>query len=101
MTDNPNPKGLTAYMNIITMRATLQGFIVFVSVPRYLKLLHASTHIFSLSFDFADKFAAAGAEMVKWINEGSLKVQYHIIEGLQKAPEALPLLFSGGNTGKL
>lgn len=27
--------------------------------------------------------------------------KFHIVEGLEKAPEALPLLFTGGNTGKL
>lgn len=25
----------------------------------------------------------------------------HIVEGLDKAPEALPMLYTGGNTGKL
>ena len=27
--------------------------------------------------------------------------KFHIVEGLEKAPEVLPLLFTGGNTGKL
>jgi hypothetical protein len=27
--------------------------------------------------------------------------KFHIVRGLEKAPEALPLLFTGGNTGKL
>jgi len=27
--------------------------------------------------------------------------KFHIVEGLEKAPEALPLLFTGGNIGKL
>jgi len=39
--------------------------------------------------------------MIQWIQEGKLKVKYHIVEGLEKAPETLPLLYNGGNTGKL
>ena len=35
------------------------------------------------------------------IQEGSLKRQFHVVEGIEKCPEALPLLFSGGNIGKL
>lgn len=35
------------------------------------------------------------------IQEGSLKRQFHVVEGIEKCPEALSLLFSGGNTGKL
>ena len=27
--------------------------------------------------------------------------KFHIVEGLEKAPEAFSLLFNGGNTGKL
>ena len=33
--------------------------------------------------------------------EGRIVRKFHIVEGLEKAPGALPLLFTGGNTGKL
>jgi NADPH-dependent curcumin reductase CurA len=33
--------------------------------------------------------------------EGKLKHAEHIVVGLEHAPEALNLLFTGGNTGKV
>ncbi len=55
----------------------------------------------SRRFDYADRFPEALTDLSKWISEGRLTRKYHIVEGLEKAPESLPLLFSGGNTGKL
>ncbi|KII90023.1 hypothetical protein PLICRDRAFT_159323 [Plicaturopsis crispa FD-325 SS-3] len=74
------PKGLTSYMNLISQRAKLQGFIV---------------------FDYADQYQAAREDMAKWLGDGSVKRKFHIVEGLEQAPKALPMLFTGGNTGKL
>ena len=37
----------------------------------------------------------------EWIQKGSLKRKFHIVHGLDATPGALPLLYSGGNTGKL
>lgn len=51
--------------------------------------------------DYASQFAEAEREMAQWIMEGNLKRKYHVVEGLTKAPEAINLLFTGGNTGKL
>ena len=52
-------------------------------------------------FDYAKRFPAAHEELAKWVKGGKLKRKFHVVEGLDKAPEALPLLFTGGNTGKL
>ena len=41
------------------------------------------------------------AEMAGWLAEGKIKSSEHIVEGLEHAPEALNLLFTGGNTGKV
>lgn len=41
------------------------------------------------------------ADLGKWIAEGRIARKYHIVQGLEKAPAALPLLFTGDNTGKL
>lgn len=47
------------------------------------------------------RFPAAKLEMAGWIAEGKFKSSEHIVEGLEKAPDALNLLFSGRhNTGK-
>jgi len=48
-----------------------------------------------------DRFPEAVRDLSKWIAEGRIVRKFHIVGGLEKAPEALPLLFTGGNTGKL
>ncbi|KAK0450171.1 hypothetical protein EV421DRAFT_2032304 [Armillaria borealis] len=74
---NERPKGLKNYLTLISQRAKMQGFIV--QVPS----------LFSV------------AEISKGLGDGSLKRKFHIVEGLEHAPAALPMLFSGQNNGKL
>ncbi|KAH7102369.1 NAD(P)-binding protein [Auriculariales sp. MPI-PUGE-AT-0066] len=78
--NNTAPKGLTGYMNLISQRGTLQGFIV---------------------FDYINRYSEAQEEIAKWVKEGKLKRKFHIVDGLENAPATLPLLYNGGNTGKL
>ena len=40
-------------------------------------------------------------QMGAWIAEGKIKFRTHVVEGLENAPDALNLLFTGGNTGKV
>jgi hypothetical protein len=51
--------------------------------------------------DYSARFPEALRDIGKWISEGRIIRKYHIVEGLESAPESLPLLFTGGNTGKL
>ena len=51
--------------------------------------------------DYAKEYPIAMKAITGWIREGSLKRKFHIVNGLDAAPSALPLLYSGGNTGKL
>ncbi|KAJ3506639.1 hypothetical protein NLJ89_g6756 [Agrocybe chaxingu] len=75
------PKGLQSYMNLISQRAKIQGFIV---------------------MDYASEYPTAIAELSKGLQSGAIKRKFHIVEGgIEQAPVALPMLFSGGNTGKL
>jgi len=74
------PKGISNYMNLIVRRAKIEGFVV---------------------SDYTARFPEALRELGKWISEGHIIRKYHIVEGLESAPKALPLLFTGGNTGKL
>ncbi|KAH7908459.1 hypothetical protein BJ138DRAFT_1181744 [Hygrophoropsis aurantiaca] len=74
------PKGLTGYLNLISQRAKMQGFIV---------------------FDYAAQYSRARSEMAAGLADGSIKRKFHVVDGLENAPKALPMLFSGGNTGKL
>lgn len=39
--------------------------------------------------------------MAGWLADGSLQRKFHIVDGLENAPNALSMLFNGGNTGKL
>ena len=41
------------------------------------------------------------SEMAGWVAEGKVKFAVHIVDGLEQAPSALNLLFTGGNTGKV
>jgi NADPH-dependent curcumin reductase CurA len=74
------PEGISSYMNLITQRAKIEGYIV---------------------SDFVGRYPEALRELSKWISEGRLIRKYHVVEGLERAPEALPLLYTGANTGKL
>jgi NADPH-dependent curcumin reductase len=72
--------GLKNYMKIVSARATLSGIIVFDYFPR------ANEAITALG---------------NWLREGKIKYKEHIVEGLERFPEALRMLFTGDNTGKL
>ncbi|KAI0032547.1 alcohol dehydrogenase [Vararia minispora EC-137] len=78
--NSDKPTGLSAYSNLISQRASLQGFIV---------------------FDYASRYREARQEMAEWLASGKLKRRFQVVEGLENAPKALLMLYSGGNTGKL
>jgi NADPH-dependent curcumin reductase len=72
--------GPSNYMSLLVNRATMKGMLV---------------------FDYADRYAQAGAEMAGWMAEGKLKSREDIVEGLATFPETLLKLFKSENTGKL
>ncbi len=78
--NDPNPVGPRNYRNLIVRRGRMEGFII---------------------LDYFDRFPAAQAEMAGWVAEGKVKFATHIVDGLENAPAALNLLFTGGNTGKV
>ncbi len=78
--DDGPPVGPSNYLTLLVRRGRMEGFII---------------------LDYLDRFGEAQMEMAGWIAEGKIKSSEHIVEGLEKAPEALNLLFSGGNTGKV
>src|SRR5213080_4383879 len=65
---------------ILMKRLRVQGFIV---------------------IDYLPRFAEAITQLAQWMAEGKLKHRDTIVDGLERAPEALNLLFDGGNVGKL
>jgi NADPH-dependent curcumin reductase len=73
-------EGPSNYRNLIGRRGRMQGFII---------------------LDYLDRFPEAQMQMGAWIAEGKVKFTTHVVEGLENAPDALNLLFTGGNTGKV
>lgn len=78
--DDGPPTGPSNYLTLLVRRGRMEGFII---------------------LDYLDRFGGAQMEMAGWIAEGKIKSSEHIVEGLEKAPDALNLLFTGGNTGKV
>jgi NADPH-dependent curcumin reductase CurA len=72
--------GPANYSMLIIRRGRMEGFII---------------------LDYFDRFPQAQAEMGAWLAAGEIKSAEHIVEGLEHAPDALNLLFTGGNTGKV
>ncbi len=72
--------GPSNYINLLVRRGRMEGFII---------------------LDYLDRFPQAQAEMARWVAEGKVKSVEHVVEGLEHAPDALNLLFTGGNTGKV
>jgi len=72
--------GPSNYMSLLVNRASMKGMMV---------------------FDYADRYAQAGAEMAGWMAAGKLKSREDIVEGLATFPETLLKLFKSENSGKL
>jgi NADPH-dependent curcumin reductase len=64
---------------LITRRARMEGFLV---------------------LDYEKRFAEAQGALATMVLSGQLHHQEHVVGGLAHAPDALNLLFSGGNHGK-
>jgi len=74
----------------------------FVGPKNYIQLLVTTSKMQGfIVTDYAQQWPQAIQEIIGWMKEGKLKYGEHIIEGIEQAPKALPLLFSGGNDGKL
>ena len=78
--DRGGMTGPANYRSLIIRRGRMEGFII---------------------LDYLDRFPEAQAEMAGWLASGQIKATEHIVDGLHRAPEALNLLFTGGNTGKV
>jgi NADPH-dependent curcumin reductase len=50
---------------------------------------------------FASRFEEFDAILAKLFTSGKLRSRAHVVQGLENAPEALKMLFSGANRGKL
>ena len=72
--------GIRNLGQLIGKRARMEGFVV---------------------FDYHDRYAEARAWISARLHERRLRQRLHVIEGIERAPEGLSMLFRGENTGKL
>ena len=74
------PAGPANVTNLISRRGRMEGFII---------------------LDYVERFATAQLELAGWLAEGKLVHAEHVVHGLERAPEALNMLFTGANRGKV
>ena len=68
------------FSSILTQRLRVQGFVF---------------------GDYLDRISEAVADLGKWLVQGKIQYRVHVVEGLEKAPQAVNMLFDGSNEGKL
>lgn len=73
-------RGPQNYLSLITKRARMEGFLV---------------------LDYLDRFPEAQLKMFEWVLGGFIRHKEHVVDGLEHAGDALNLLFSGENSGKV
>jgi len=76
---NEDP-GLASFAQVLIKRLRVEGFII---------------------LDYGSRFMEAGQKLAMWKMAGKLKSRETIVKGLEKAPEAINMLFHGDNIGKL
>ena len=78
--DMASAAGPAGYMKLVTASSSMQGFTM---------------------KDYFHRIPEAFADLSAWIADGSLRHREHIVEGIERFPEALRMLFTGQNNGKL
>ena len=51
--------------------------------------------------EWIEEFEDASRQLGEWIQSGDLKYRETVVEGLENAPDAFKMLFTGDNFGKL
>jgi len=72
--------GLASFGQVLIKRLRVEGFII---------------------FDYVSRFMEAGQKLGMWKMTGKLESRETIVKGLEKAPDAINMLFRGDNIGKL
>jgi NADPH-dependent curcumin reductase CurA len=73
------PVGPSNYLNLLVQRGRMEGFII---------------------LDYLPRMGEAIPDLMSWIAAGRIRHHEDIIDGLERAPEALIRLFEGKNLGK-
>jgi NADPH-dependent curcumin reductase CurA len=53
------------------------------------------------TLDHWDQYERAAAQLAEWVRDGRIRHREHVLDGLDRAPEALVRLFAGDHLGKL
>jgi len=77
--DTKGTTGIRNYMNLVTKRGRMEGFII---------------------LDYFDRAMEAVGVLAGWAAEGKIKDRFDVVTGLENAPAALRRLFEGANIGK-
>ena len=78
--DMDNIHGPSAYLKLAERQSAMEGFAY---------------------FHYPELIGPAEEELRQWLHEGSIQLAEEVIDGIEKFPEALGFMFSGGNLGKL
>jgi NADPH-dependent curcumin reductase CurA len=78
--DHHKPPGPPNYLNLISRRARMEGFI---------------------SWDSWGRWGEITATLGAWVADGRLRHRSHVFEGLAAGPQALNAMFTGANIGKV
>lgn len=68
------------FRNVIMKRLRIEGFVI---------------------LDYLQRYPEYQRQLAQWMLEGRLNYRLHVVDGLDQAVEALKLLYSGGNRGKV
>jgi NADPH-dependent curcumin reductase CurA len=79
--NNTTPvRGPSNYLSLLVNHARMEGFVV---------------------TDFLSRHGEAAREMAGWLAAGRIKPRQHVVSGLESFPDALLMLYTGQNFGKL
>jgi NADPH-dependent curcumin reductase CurA len=76
---SPPPHGPRVERHLLVKRARMQGFVI---------------------FDHRDRYPAARADLARWLREGRLRYIEDVLDGIERAPDAIAGLYRGENLGK-
>ncbi|GGX51421.1 NADP-dependent oxidoreductase [Tateyamaria omphalii] len=68
------------FRNIIMRRLSMRGFVI---------------------LDYMDLMPKVMNDLGEWVQAGELRLPLHVVDGLENAVDAVNLLYTGGNTGKV
>lgn len=75
-----NPQGPRNYIQLITQSCLMQGFTM---------------------RDYMHRVPEAFVDLMTWEQQGKIAFREHILQGIEQFPEAVDMIFNGGNQGKL